>query len=184
MRNSRNSFHNPKLPVSIQPNIGLDSEVRKSAVEILNKILASETALTLSTRSALCNVSDAGFKELYRVLDSQYNQINVTSDELAERIAILGGSVIKTQSAGENDNGGEKETSGTIYDVLRLVDAHETCIRLLREDARKCTEELEDEGTFELLIGIMRSHEKMAWMLRSYIRKEPFEEESLTRGNE
>lgn len=181
MRNSPNSFHNPKLPVSIQPNIGLDSEVRKSAVEILNKFFASETALTLSTRSALCNVNAAGFKDLYRVLDSQYNQISVTSEELAERIAILGGSVINTQSAGENDSGVE-ETGGTIVDVLRLVDAHETCIRFLREDARKCTEELEDEGTFELLIGIMRSHEKMAWMLRSYIRKEPLEEESLYRG--
>ena len=42
-------------------------------------------------------------------------------------------------------------------------------IRFLREDARKCTEEYEDEGTFELLVSVMRLHEKMAWMLRSYI---------------
>ena len=45
-------------------------------------------------------------------------------------------------------------------------------IRFLREDARKCTEEYEDEGTFELLVSVMRLHEKMAWMLRSYIESE------------
>ena len=39
----------------------------------------------------------------------------------------------------------------------------------LREDARKCTEEYEDEGTFELLVNIMRIHEKIAWVLRSYV---------------
>ena len=47
------------------------------------------------------------------------------------------------------------------------------CIRFLREDARKCTEEYEDEGTFEMLVSIMRLHEKMAWMLRSYIETDP-----------
>ena len=54
-------------------------------------------------------------------------------------------------------------------DILRLLADHEASIRFLREDARKCTEEHEDEGTFELLVNVMRLHEKMAWMLRSYI---------------
>ena len=81
MRNNRNNFHNPKLPVSIQPNIGLDSEVRKAVVEILNQLLASEAALALSTRSALWHVSGAGFNELYSILDSQYKQLNVFSGE-------------------------------------------------------------------------------------------------------
>ena len=51
----------------------------------------------------------------------------------------------------------------------------------MREDTRKCTEEYEDEGTFELLVSIMRLHEKMAWMLRSYIETEPVHNESQKR---
>jgi hypothetical protein len=42
-------------------------------------------------------------------------------------------------------------------------------------------EKYEDEGTFELLVSIMRIHEKMAWMLRSYIENEPAHGESQKR---
>ena len=52
-------------------------------------------------------------------------------------------------------------------DVLHLLADHETVIRSIREDIRKCSEEYEDEGTVELLVGVMSLHEKMAWMLRS-----------------
>jgi starvation-inducible DNA-binding protein len=56
---------------------------------------------------------------------------------------------------------------------MNLLADHEAAIRLLREDARKCSEEHEDEGTFELLVSVMSLHEKMAWMLRSYLEIEP-----------
>ena len=58
---------------------------------------------------------------------------------------------------------------------------HEASIRFLREDARKCTKEYKDEGTFELLVSLMRLHEKMAWMPRSYIENEPVHGESQKR---
>ena len=58
-------------------------------------------------------------------------------------------------------------------DVLHLLADHESVIRSLREDIRKCSEEYEDEGTVELLVGVMSLHEKMAWMLRSYLEPKP-----------
>jgi starvation-inducible DNA-binding protein len=61
--------------------------------------------------------------------------------------------------------------------ILHLLADHETVIRFLREDVRKSTEEFEDEGTFELLVRVMRLHEKMAWVLRSYIENEPVHDE-------
>jgi hypothetical protein len=71
-----------------------------------------------------------------------------------------------------------EEQPGIVPDILHLIADHEACIRFLREDARKCTEEYEDEGTFELLVSVMRLHEKMAWMLRSYIENEPIHGDS------
>jgi starvation-inducible DNA-binding protein len=73
------------------------------------------------------------------------------------------------------------EQPGTVPDILRLLADHETSIRFLREDARKCSEDYEDEGTLELLVSVMRLHEKMAWMLRSYIENEPVHGESQKR---
>jgi starvation-inducible DNA-binding protein len=94
MRHNRNDGRNQKLQVAIQPNIGLDSDVRHSVVGILNNILADEAVLTLKTRSAYRNVNGAGFFELDILFNSQYEQLNDISDEIAERAQMLGGTAI------------------------------------------------------------------------------------------
>jgi starvation-inducible DNA-binding protein len=166
-----NDGHHPKLQVLIQPNIGLDSDVRHSVVEMLNHTLANEAVLTVKTRGAHWNVCGAGFYELHILFDSQYKQLNDISDKIAERARMLGGIAIGSLQEFINLTRLE-EQSGVVPDILRLLADHEASIRFLREDARKCTEEYEDEGTFDLLVSVMRLHEKMAWMLRSYIEPE------------
>ncbi len=177
MEHNRNDGYKLKSTILIQPNIGLDSDVRHSVVEILNKTLANETVLTVKTRSAHWNVSGAQFFELYTLFASQYKQLNNISDELAERVRMLGGTALGslqelikyTQLT---------EQPGVFPDIFHLISDHEMIIRFMRDDARKCSEEFEDEGTFELLVNIMRSHEKMAWMLRSYIENKLYQDES------
>jgi starvation-inducible DNA-binding protein len=71
-----------------------------------------------------------------------------------------------------------EEQPGSVPDILHLLADHETVIRFLREDARKCTEEYEDEGTFNMLVEKIRLHEQMAWMLRSIIENAPAHGES------
>ena len=172
MGNNRNDGHKPTLNVLIQPNIGLDRDVRYAVVEILNHTLADEVVLTIKTRCAHWNVSGAGFIELQILFASQYEQLNAISNEIAERVRMLGGIVIGSLREFTRYTRVE-EQSGVAPDILHLLADNEAFIRFLREDARKCTEEYEDEGTFELMVSIMRLHEKMAWMLRSYIEPEP-----------
>jgi starvation-inducible DNA-binding protein len=172
--------HYPKPQIIIEPNIGLDSDVRHSVVEILNKTLANEVVLTLKTRGAHWNVSGAGFIELHILFDSQYKQLNEISDEIAERVRMLGGNAIGSL-AEFIKYARMEEQPGVIPDIMRLLADHETSIRYLREDAKLCTDEFEDEGTFELLVSVMRLHEKMAWMLRSYIENEPVHSENQKR---
>ena len=170
----------PIVPVLIQPNIGLDSDVRRSVIKILNNTLADEAVLAAKTRSAHWNVSGAGFIELHILFDSQYKQLNEISDQLAERVRMLGGIAIGVLEE-FLDLTRLEEQPGTVPDILRLLADHETCIRFLREDARKCSEDYEDEGTLYLMVSVMRLHEKMAWMLRSYIENEPVYGESQKR---
>jgi starvation-inducible DNA-binding protein len=180
MEHNRNDVHNPKLQILIQPNIGLDSDVRFSVVEILNNTLALEAVLTLKTRSAQWNVSGSDSYELYNLFDSQYENLNHISEEIAERVRMLGGIAIGSLQEFIRYTRVE-EQPGVVPDILRLLADHEASIRFLREDARKCTEDYEDEGTFELLVSVMRLHEKMAWRLRSYIEAEPLQSESQDR---
>lgn len=168
MEDPRKDGHNPRLQMLIQPNIGLDSDVRRSVVDLLNITLADEIMLTTKTRCAHWNVRGTDFLKIHALFEDQYQLLNNTCDELAERTRILGGFAIGSLEEFIHHTRLEGQP-GDIPDALRLLADHETTIRFLREDVRKCTEEYEDEGTFELLVGVMRMHEKITWMLRSYI---------------
>jgi starvation-inducible DNA-binding protein len=155
-----------------QPNIGLSGDVRDPVVKILNTGLANEAVLSQKTRSTHWNRTGIGFLEIHILLESQYKQISEIVDKIAERTRILGGLALgsfaeileQTEIVDRPDH---------TPDVLHLLADHESVIRSLREDIRKCSEEYEDEGTVELLVGVMSLHEKMAWMLRSYLEPKP-----------
>jgi starvation-inducible DNA-binding protein len=161
-----------ELQIIFQPNIGLAIDVRHLVVKLLNISLANISVLSQKTRSAHWNGSGPGFLELHIFFESQYKQLNEIVDKIAERTRMLGGIALgsflefleKTQINDHTNN---------IPDVLHLLADHETIIRSLREDIRKCSEEYEDNATVDLLVGVMGLHEKMAWMLRSFIDTTP-----------
>lgn len=163
----------PEKKTFIQPNIGLEIDVRKPVIEILNASLANEAVLTQKTRSAHWNVSGKDFFELHILYETQYKQLNEISDRIAERVRMLGGVAIAGFEEFLKHSQITEHSSTEIPDNLHLLADHETVIRILREDIRKCDEEYEDEGTVDLLVGVMSLHEKIAWMLRAYIEKEP-----------
>lgn len=171
--NLDNNGHNPKpLATLIQPNIGLEEDIRLPVVEILNRSLANESILSQKTRSALWNSSGSRFFELHIFFETQYKQLDEISDKIAERTRMLGGIALSsfTQFLAHSQL---EEESANVPDILHLLADHESIIRFLRGDIRQVSEEYEDEGTVELLVGVMSLHEKMAWMLRSYIENEP-----------
>jgi starvation-inducible DNA-binding protein len=175
-----NDGHKPLLHALIQPNIGLESDVRNPVVEILNNNLANEAVLSQKTRSAHWNASGKGFFELHILFETQYKQLDEITDKIAERTRMLGGNALASFE-GFLAHSRLDEQSAFVPDILHLLADHETLIRLLREDIRKCTDEFEDEGTIELLVSVMSLHEKMAWMLRAYIEQEPVHGESQNR---
>ena len=165
---SHHDDHDQKYQASIHPNIGLDGDARRAVVELLNTTLANEAVLTAKTRRAHWNVSGAGFFDLYTLFASQYERLNDISNEIAERVRMLGGVAIGSLQEFIKYTRMEEQT-GNDPDVLDLLTGHEAVIRFLREDAKKCSEAYEDEGTRDFLVGILCQHEKMAWILRSHL---------------
>jgi starvation-inducible DNA-binding protein len=179
----RNNGHDPNAAILIQPNIGLESDVRLPIIKILNTILSNEAVLTLKTRNAHWNVRGASFFELHFLYDTQYKQLNDISDEIAERVRMVGGIALGS-FAEYISNTQLEERPAEVPDIMHLLADHETIIRYLHEDIRKCDDVYEDEGTSDLMVSVMRMHEKMAWMLRSYIETEPVIGESQKRSNQ
>ena len=172
MEFNRNDGQNSKPKLQIQPNIGLDSEARESIIELLIPTLADEAVLTAKTRAALWNDGAANLSGSLALSKTQYQLMNTMTGEIAERIRMLGGFAIGCcedflQHSRLVDHPGHTPN------IFQLLADHETLIRSLREDIRKCAEEYEDVGTTDLLVRVIVMHEKMAWVLRSEIETKP-----------
>ena len=160
-----------KLQIPIQPNIGLDEDIRHSVVEILNVLQADEAVLMMNTSNVHWQVRGPGFIKMERLFDQQFHQLITISNDIEERIGVLGGRAINGYDEFLKRTRLEELTDEAL-EIMSLLADHETFIRFLREDARKCFEEYEDQGTCTLLVNIMQIHEKIAWMLRTFIEPE------------
>lgn len=159
---------NLRLQVSIQPNIGLDGDTRAAVIGILNTLLSDEAVLTMKTRGASWHMRGPGILNQQPLFERLFQELNRVPDEIAERVNMLGGFAI---SSFEEflDTTRLAELPGEAPDMMSLLADHETCIRYLRDDSRKCVDDYDDQGSFALLVRILRLHEKMAWVLRSHI---------------
>ena len=157
----------------MQPNIGIKPDNLKAVAQILSSFLADEFLLYTKTRNAHWNVEGPDFHDKHKFFESQYNEIDEIMDEVAERIRMLGHYAPATlkdflqlthlteQSRSKNDS------QGFIKELL--VD-HESIIVYLREYINKIANDYNDAGTSDFITGLMETHEKWAWMLRSHLK--------------
>jgi starvation-inducible DNA-binding protein len=164
-----------KTPVvSEKPKIGLADKDMEGVVKILNTLLADEYVLYAKTRNYHWNVVGPHFSELHEFFGKQYEELDGVIDEVAERARQLGGKSVATltelsRSARINERPNEYPDSQTM--IYNLLNDHEAAIRSLRIDADVTADKHHDMGTNDFLIGLMEKHEKMAWMLRSFLER-------------
>jgi starvation-inducible DNA-binding protein len=159
-------------------NIGLSNEALKGSIDLLNHDLADTSLLLIKTKKYHWDIVGPQFRSLHKMLDDQYEMLSESVDEIAERIRSLGGYPVGT-AKGFLEIASIKEDPGDIPDatemVKRLVADHEQIIRNLREHINITTDEIKDLGTADFLTDLIRAHEKIAWMLRSFIEGESIE---------
>jgi starvation-inducible DNA-binding protein len=140
-------------------------------IGLLNHDLADEYILLTKTKKYHWNVVDPRFNDLHKFLDEQYELLSVAVDDVAERARSLGGKTKATlkefieSSQIREDPGAYPDGDSMLGNLLK---DHETIIKTLRKHIEEC-QELKDEGTANFLTDKMEEHEKMAWMLRSYL---------------
>ncbi|MDQ0595003.1 DNA-binding ferritin-like protein [Chryseobacterium ginsenosidimutans] len=55
--------------------------------------------------------------------------------------------------------------------IKELLADHQSLILILRGHIKSFGDEFQDLGTADFITGLMQSHEKMAWFLRSHLKK-------------
>lgn len=159
-------------PRPLAPNIGLSEHERTGSGELLNRLLADIVVLYIKTRNYHWNVTGPTFGSLHQLFETQYEELDVIMDETAERARMMGAYALGSMRQYERLERIHEEVDG-VPDwqemVRRLLADHETVIRNTRAAIDKAETDYHDAGTADYLTGVLEKHEKMAWMLRSYL---------------
>ncbi len=153
-------------------NIGIEESARKAIAEGLSHLLADSYTLYLKTHNYHWNVTGPMFQTLHMMFETQYTELALAVDQIAERIRALGerapgtyGEFVKLSSI-EDD----KENPAAKAMIKNLVHSHEAVIRTAR-GIFPVADESHDEATADLLTQRIQLHEKTAWMLRSLLEE-------------
>ncbi len=151
-------------------NIGIDDANRAKIAEGLSRMLADTYTLYLKTHNFHWNVTGPMFQTLHLMFETQYTELALAVDLIAERIRSLGYPAPGTYSEYAKLSS-IAETPGVpkAKEMIRLlVEGQEAVVRTARS-IFPILEEVNDEPTADLLTQRMQVHEKTAWMLRSLL---------------
>ena len=143
---------------------------RQTVVQPLERLLADSYTLYLKTHSYHWNVTGPMFTTLHTLFETQYNELALAVDEIAERIRAIGapapGSYTQFQ---ERATVQEDTTVPAAVDMIQqLVADHEAVAASGREVVR-AAEAAGDDASVDLGVRRIDVHEKAAWMLRSHL---------------
>ncbi len=153
-------------------NIGISEKNRQAVALELNKLLADEHVLYNKTRNYHWSVEGPSFMEFHKLYEAQYTALAEVIDEIAERIRTIGHfaegrlkELLKLASLEEPAAPTEQAKQ-----IANLEGDHEIIIIRLRKLLKDFDEKYKDAGSADFVTGLLKQHEKMAWMLRSYLR--------------
>jgi len=151
-------------------DLGIKDADRKVIVEGLSKFLADTYTLYLKTHYFHWNVTGPQFQTLHLMFETQYNELALAVDLIAERIRALGHFAPGTYSEyAQLTTIKEEKMPLTAQTMIQsLVVGQETVVKTARSLFANA-EKAEDQVTIDLLTQRMQIHEKTAWMLRSLL---------------
>jgi starvation-inducible DNA-binding protein len=154
----------------------MNVDAREEIGGILNSILAEENVLHATARDYYWNVTGLEFLHLRQHFGVEYKQAERWMDEVAEHACMIG--------AGARGSSSDLAKAASAYaapgvglpalDMLsELLILHDLLVAQLRTDRETCARHHTASGTTDFLTGLMKQHEKAAWLLRAQLSDRP-----------
>jgi starvation-inducible DNA-binding protein len=154
----------------MEPDLGIKEEDRLVIAEGLSRLLADSYTLYLKTHKYHWNVTGPMFQTLHLMFETQYTELALAVDLIAERIRALDvlapGSYSEFSSLATVKEDVDNPSATEM--IKRLVSGQETVVRTARS-IYDAAHRANDEVTADLLTQRIQVHEKTAWMLRSLL---------------
>ena len=139
-------------------------------VQSLSELLATSYTVYLKTHNYHWNVTGPMFTTLHTLFETEYTELALAVDEIAERIRAMGArapgsySEYTTLSAVKEDTG-----SPPALDMIKLLANDQQAIVEVARRVVTAAESAGDVATADLGTRRIDVHEKNAWMLRSHL---------------
>lgn len=157
----------------MQTNIGITDVNRQAVANELAKLLADEYVLNTKTRNAHWNIEGTDFFDKHKFFETQFGQLDVVIDSVAERIRTIGHYTFATLKSFlslthlTEVNREKNDAQGFLNELLT---DHESIIIHCRENIHRFANEYKDIGSSDFITQLMETHEKMAWFIRSHLK--------------
>ena len=151
-------------------NIGINESDRLDIATGLSRLLADSYTLYLKTHYYHWNVTGPMFNTLHLMFETQYNELALAVDLIAERIRALGVYAPGTykEFAKLTVIAEDADVPKAQEMIKNLVEGQEAVVRTARA-LFSIVEKANDEASADLLTQRIQLHEKTAWMLRSLL---------------
>jgi starvation-inducible DNA-binding protein len=143
---------------------------KENVVEAMSHLLADSYTLYLKTHNYHWNVTGPMFTTLHTLFETQYSDLALAVDEIAERIRSLGARAPGSYSEFAK-LAAVKEVTGTPSAIEMLEDLaadQQTAVGAAKRVV-EAAESAGDQASADLAIRRIDVHEKNAWMLRSHL---------------
>jgi starvation-inducible DNA-binding protein len=157
-----------------QPNTkkekAMSTTSKDQVVESLSVLLGSSYTLYLKTHNFHWNVTGPMFTTLHTLFETQYLELALAVDEIAERIRTLG--VFAPGSYAEFSKLttiNEAEGHPKATEMIAILVEDQSAIAAAARVVIKASEEGGDQASADLATRRLDIHEKNAWMLRSHL---------------
>lgn len=113
------------------------------------------------------------FRDLHKLFDEFAGEVLASTDELAERIRMIGQDPPSTPSELERlSSVMPSDTETSMRDMVAEADRHSLVVIAEMRAAIKLSDEHDDPGTTDLLTRLVQVHEKQEWWLRDILRRD------------
>jgi starvation-inducible DNA-binding protein len=141
-----------------------------SVVDSLNALLATSYTLYLKTHNYHWNVTGPMFSTLHTLFETQYTELALAVDEIAERIRALGAPAPGSYSVFAKLSTVREETGlPPARDMIANLVADQEAVLKVARRLVEAAQAAKDEASADLGIRRLNVHEKNAWMLRSHL---------------
>jgi starvation-inducible DNA-binding protein len=156
----------PVLPIA------LGEKVRQDSVEKLNQVLVDTMSLRDMYKKHHWQVSGPTFYQLHLLFDKHFGEQVELVDEIAERIASLGG-IPYAMAADVAENTRiprpPRDREEAPVQISRLLEAHEIVLQESRVFAKEAAD-ADDQGTNDLLVSdVIRTNEAQVWFISEHV---------------